>query len=114
MIKTTKKHFDTFCKECVRWVRPLGLVGWEIYFLWERQKDFAIINDDHKNKYAVITFTKTWDDRVARLNNNAIKKTAFHEMMELKLGKLRGKQEYIHEIIYTIENLLGLNKNDGK
>jgi hypothetical protein len=106
MIRTTQRHFDLFIKECQGWVEPLGLTGWELHFLWEKQKDLATISDDHKNKYAIITFTKTWHDGVIKLNQYSIKEAAFHEMMELKLGVLKGKEADVHDIIYTIERLL--------
>ena len=105
-MKTTKKQFALFCRTCEEWIEPLGLTGWDISFLWEPIKDNATTSEDQRYKYAIITFTKTWEDEICDPTSEEIKRTALHEMLELKLCKLKGKTKDRHDVIYTMEKLL--------
>jgi len=89
MIKTTQKHFEIFKKEVRKWVDIFQLNGWQIYFKHKTNKtDFGGLATILKNKVATFFFTQSFDDAVCSFTEEAIKKTARHEVIHLLLARL--------------------------
>jgi hypothetical protein len=117
---TTKKQFEVFKKEAEKWVDYFGLSGWEINFGHENIDNEACSNLEIRitHRLAVIILEKSWS------NNDAVKptvynlkKSAFHEVCELLLARIRCKmldqnidndevEELMHEMITRLENSL--------
>jgi len=88
MPKPTKKQFEIYRKECKKWIEIFGLKDWEISFDYEDIDDSPASLTYHcVNRIAVFHF----NPKQARgdLNNNQVKRNAFHEVGELLLGRLR-------------------------
>ena len=80
-IKTTKKHFELFKKECERWIKFFGLIDWRIeYELQDLPNDYARIEADLCNKWADIWLADELPKDVTTLQ---IKRSAFHEVCHL-------------------------------
>jgi hypothetical protein len=118
-VKTTKKQFKAFKKECQKWIKEFGMLGWRFYF------DHFKVNDT--TSIAWCCFPDKPEDRVFTLTLNTeipdyltdkdILRSAFHEVMEAfiyKIGflaKARYVQpeeinEEIHTIIRTLESVV--------
>jgi len=126
-MKTTKKHFDVFEKECRRWIKIFGLYGYE----WE------IVHENTKERNNLATTTFNCVDRWARIRLNTdwgtypiternLRLTALHEVVEGGLfGKMRDiaegrwgydKYDYdeaVHEVIRIFENVIFERFEDG-
>lgn len=126
-MKTTKKHFETFCNECQRWIEIWGLHGrWAVsYHHREIDGDCAANSAwDADQKRAAIGFNKTWDDDfVWPLDDESIERAAFHEVAHLFLGELHSMAEKrfvgpddidaaIHTIIVSLENVVLANTEE--
>lgn len=114
-MKTSKKDFDTFVRECQKWINFWGLHSWRVAY---RHKKLPDNNGDadwqRSGRVAVIRLAKDVDSR------DQIKMTAFHEVDELRYGKIRDLamtrfcteqdiDEAIHELIRQDENLIYKN-----
>jgi len=117
-MKTTKKDFELFKKECKKWLDILSLKNWEIFWVHgDTDVDCrAQLLVDQKGRLSTIYLAEEWEkDAVTDL---LIKKMAFHEVCELFLydiGIMLGcffapgvVEEEIHKIIRTLENTLFL------
>ena len=114
-MKTTKKHFEIFKKECQKWIKAFGMLGWRFYFDHEDLK---------RNWIACCYFPEELEDRVFTLALNKkipdsvtiedVKRSAFHEVMEAFTHRIccLGVSRYIgpdeiseekHNIIRTLE-----------
>ncbi len=117
-MKTSKKDYELFKKECRKWRDILGLMNWEICWVHDKidETSRAEIVADPTSRIAVITLNTEWSTDI--VTDNLIKRTAFHEIMELLLAQLglfgnyyisEGLvEEEIHKIIRTLENVLFL------
>ena len=76
-----KHHFELFQKEAWFWATYFGLLDFDIQFKLSEKNDTNLASTVvyHADKLAVITVTKFWDE----LNDQKIKSTAFHEIVEL-------------------------------
>lgn len=115
MAKTTKKDFELFKKECLKWIKIFGLYSYETSF----EHDVCV-------KGSVASCEMNINARWANLglakkpsisSKESIKLSAFHEVMEVFIGRLRvcalsrfvnedEIEEANHEIIRTLENVV--------
>jgi len=114
--KTTEKHFKVFVRECKKWINKFGLLGWEINY----------VHEDLDPK-ARATCTADLDGRLVLLNLSvsldldptdvAIKRVAFHEVMEVFLSQIvdiaysrfvneHEIEQETHNIIRTLEHVV--------
>lgn len=86
IFNTTEKHFETFQKECLYWIKKLSLLKYEFFFRWEEIVDRAnsVVSDD--SKIAVITLSKIWYN--VDPTSKRIRRCAFHEVLETFLNKI--------------------------
>lgn len=118
MKKTTEKDFQIFIAECKKWIEILGLKGWKIYYTHETYENTLAWCSvgSLKDRCAKLGLSKNWGNFDKEINEDDIRKVAFHEVFELKLTRLRklAKDRFIteyeideelHDIIRTIENV---------
>lgn len=120
--KSSEQKIKFFEKEVLRFINIFGLNDWEIYIEEEDDdadiKGLLICDDMSSNRIATIRYSIYWING-QDLTDEEITKTAFHEVMELLLTKLRGYSnnkeiliserevdEEIHRIIRTMENTI--------
>lgn len=117
MSKTTAKDFKLFKKECQKWINVFGLRGWETYFNHDREDDIYVarLSPNIENRTCTFFFAVDWGE--SPLNETEIKKTAFHEVLELFFSRFRYLAlkrdireteilEEDHHIIRTLENVI--------
>lgn len=116
MIKTTKKDFELFKSECEKWINFFGLNEWDIKIEHSTDEKYTCgYNWKHiDNLNAVLTLSTDWDDEQCEYSKDAIKRTAFHEVCEILIGKMsttclwsfsdREVQVLSHDIIHKLEN----------
>jgi len=118
-----KKQFDNikfFEDEVYRFIDMFGLNDWEVYVDETEDNDIKgelVFDELDSNRTVMIFYSSSWlkDEK----NKDEISKTAFHEVMELLLVKLRGYSnnkeflisyreidEEVHRIIRTLENVV--------
>lgn len=113
----TKRDFEIFKKEALKWIEILGLKDWEWHFV------FGECSDDSRAEYLIqgaarivtVYLSNFWND-IGGKSNEEIKKAAFHEVVEVMLYKLRSlalrDSNYgnvdaaTHKIVRTLENVL--------
>lgn len=122
-MKTTKKDFNLFCKECLRWQEILGLSGFELRFVHGNAMSDKIYGNcmvDVTARTALIRLCKDWPEAKSfgiHLCDQEIRLTAFHEICHVWLDLLsscaRARYIYAHEIeeaehdiIRTLEKVL--------
>jgi len=115
MVKTTKKDFELFKKECQKWIDIVGLKDWHFWYEHDETNENCIAQylDDVQGRSCVIYFTTGLDDK---LSNHDIKSGAFHEIVELYMKDLRKMaltahsyamvDEATHRVIRMLENVL--------
>ncbi len=116
-MKTTKKDFIIFKKECEKWIKIFGLKNWDIEFYHAD----SLKDSRASTTYAVIdrsiSIYLNIDWKNDTISNDNIRKSAFHEVSEVLMCKLRNLAEYryttfheideeVHAIIRTLENVL--------
>lgn len=115
-MKTSKKHFDLFKKECEKWIKYFGLTQYQIVFNHKPlEKDvWGDCDVWHESEYAELSLCTNWTG--TPLSDMQIRRTAFHEVIELLLSEivLIGEkrwhftlQDFIkstHTVIRTLEN----------
>ena len=117
MIKTTKKDFQIFKKECVKWLQVFGLKGWEIHYSHEKIKLEWSASCSYNFTGRVATLTLNTERDEDYYNTKDIKKDAFHEVCEVFLARISvlAESRYIaetdikeeaHAIIQTLGNIL--------
>ena len=124
-MRTTAKHFEIFKKECERWQKAFGLLNWEFNFYHskEDERSIATTECDNDNRVAFITLNTGLED--VEITNYEIKKSAFHEVMEVLLYSIRyiAEERYvneceidteIHNIIRTLEHVVFEEMQNGK
>lgn len=120
MNKTTKKHFEIFKKECLKWIEFWGMSDFVVNFLHsddqqDKGKDGAC-DTLYVSSHCILILCKEWGDRVP-LTNREIRATAFHEVGELLISKFAavGASRYInqdeeevarHELINRLQNAI--------
>ena len=114
-MKTTKKDFKLFVKECQEWITVFGLKGWEFRFYHEytQDEDFARTEFQNTARWVDIKLHTDWP---VKPNEQEIKKAAFHEVLEILFADLRmiassrsfDEQQLdseVHKIIHTFESI---------
>jgi hypothetical protein len=86
---TTKKQFELFKAEALKWIKIFEMSDFNIYFVHEKL-DYAYANilTDYMGCSATIRFSTDWDDSARKISDEEIKQTAKHECIHLLLGNL--------------------------
>lgn len=88
-MKTTKKQFELFKRECRYWVERFKLDNYRIYFSWDAdERTYAQCSVNLKGQNCTFWFTKNWNNEIRPLNNEEIKEVAKHEVIHALLGRL--------------------------
>jgi len=118
-MKTTKKHFELFKKECKKWIEFFGLKEWNVSYDWCTPVEDCVLawsNHHFSAKSSYLILSKEWRNTVP-VTNEQVKKSAFHEVCEMMLFPLRYMSECrflsdteidpeIHRLIRTFENVI--------
>ncbi len=120
--KLTKTDFETFKKECNKWIKILGLYGWDMnYKMEDLDGDRAHVSGMYEGRLATVFINSDADSFFFKSGSitklNEIKSSAKHEILELFLYRLRAmafdrninKDEWnaeTHQIIHTLDRLL--------
>lgn len=111
---TTKEHFKIFKKECAKWIEFFGLKDWEVRYIHEKDyENLASISFNVSNGNVVFSLSIHWGTLKPTIHE--LKITAFHEVVELLLARLRAlaRARYVtpeeiieanHAIIRRMEN----------
>ena len=121
-MKTKIEHFRIFKKECEKWIKVFGLLGFRFYFQHEDYDDdddedtqaFCIRPDQHQDRTFTLGLPKKLNGETSI---DEIKENAFHEVMEAFLYRIENiaqcryvQQEEIrdeiHNIIMTLEKIV--------
>jgi len=120
LVKTTKKDFKLFVKECERWIDYLGINDWQINIVHDEIEDKdGLCSTNYACKWAYIIFAKHL--RAHDYNIKFIKELAAEEIFHLFLSPLREmceRRNYDekeasraeHEIIRRLYNSIKNNK----
>jgi len=113
--QTTSKHFEIFKKEAELWLERLGLIDYRVeFFHKEISKDaLAVMDANIDGRVATITLAIDWSHE--RISTYQLKRTAFHEVIELLLARIGylGECRFLqneeipeekHNIIRRLEN----------
>lgn len=114
---TSKRDFDLFVKECIRWRNVLNLRDWDIVYYHEtydvKGKFRACTTDFPDDRCAAIYLDPVWDEKPTKY---LLSRTAFHEICEVRLSDIRKmtnteysteqKNTEFHKIIVLLENIL--------
>ncbi|MBC8393391.1 MAG: hypothetical protein H8E17_12600 [Deltaproteobacteria bacterium] len=120
MKKTSKKHFEIFKAECLKWIDIFGLKGYEFHYEHKAVGD-GNVAECHRNstsRTARLSLCKVWPERsMVPLNDDNIKTLAFEEVCHVFLYSLSscayarhimdheiGEAE--HGIIKILQNIL--------
>ena len=117
---TTKKHFEIFKKEALRWLDFFGLKGWQVHFLHKKKNSVrASVIFNCVGRVATFVLNTHWSEQDGiRFTDHDVRRCAFHEVCELLLGRLNDMasqrfnldeldvEEEIHQIIRTLENVI--------
>lgn len=115
MIKTTKKDFELFKRECQKWINIVGLKDWHIWYEHGKTAEDSIAEYSvgHSGRACVIYFTLGVYEK---LSNHDIKCAAFHEIIEIYMVEIRKMalttysydvvDEATHRIVRMLENVL--------
>lgn len=118
-------HYQKFVRYCRKWIAKLGALDWQWYFEFEREKkdslaSFSVYED---GKAATITLSGQWEG--VRPSERELEISAFHEIYEVTLHRLREMSEggpslekdverEIHAVVRRMENVLfGIGKQIG-
>lgn len=116
MIKTTKKDFKLFKKECRKWIKFFGLKGWDIaYEHYDKNVNHrtAEVEFNPQGQRAWVRLGKEIYE--SEYSDENIKMSAFHEICHLVLAKMWtcANSRYLnpdeletaeHEVINTLQN----------
>ena len=120
-MKTTTKQFKIFQKECEKWIKEFGMLGFGYYYDHtdvEGLGDGVIGSCTFPESYTERDFTITLSENVEdSITEENIRETAFHEVMECFLYRIRtfaylrfinARQidDEIHNIIMTLEKVV--------
>ncbi len=89
MPKTTQADLDIFEEEGRYWIEEFGLKDFEVFFI--RRKLAILIASceaDYDGRTAVITLATKWSGKVIELNEENLRFTARHEIVELVLADM--------------------------
>lgn len=116
-MKTTKKDFDYFKVQCLKWQNKLGIINWAVHFDHKSLEDvYAKTAWKTQDMMAVVQLNTTWD-KLRPKNNKELDRLALHEMMHVLLAPLVSEAEWRyasqdgidtaeHSIVRSLENIL--------
>ena len=126
---TTKKQFEIFKAETLKWLEFFGLKGWQVHFIHKKTDARAKVIFNCVGRIATFILSAEWAEFDGiQFTDHGIKKCAFHEVCELFLGRLNNMttqrfnldeldvEEEIHQIIRTLEHVIfeyHLNQKHG-
>ncbi len=114
--KTTHEHYQLFKDNCLYWIKKFGLLDIEIVYKHEGDSgDRGHCYYNMPGRIATLVLETMWTN--IEVTENAIKDTAFHEVLELLLGDLvwLAEARYVtpdsidaacHRVIRVIENVM--------
>ena len=117
MVKTTKKDFRLFKKECRKWIDYFGLKQWEVLYFHEKCGGRSGFYTNISGGLCSIILNARFKN-VYKITKKDIRIIAFHEVVEgllfaetrsllFESGYSRTKiDEVIHPIIRTLENTM--------
>jgi hypothetical protein len=117
---TNDKHFDAFKKECDKWIKIFGLIGWQVDYEHdgdEKERNLAWCQTNILARRSTIGLVKNWAHQ--EVTTSEVKRCAFHEVCELLLSRMKiiaetriiGTDEIAeenHNLIRILENVLWL------
>ena len=118
--KLENKHFDKFKEYFDFWVAEFGLNGWEVAYFFRKTEDGdedarASVHWDPDSRIVVCCLNKEWVG--SEPTNKNLARCAYHEVVELLLGRLNELLRYkaaiadstiteeIHRLIRIFENV---------
>ena len=117
-MKTTKEQFKAFKAECEKWIKCFGLLGWRFYYqhadIEGNQLAYCCFPDEPEDRVFTLGFTVNLG---ATYCDTDLKRSAFHEVMEALLYRIRYLahvryiqpeeiNEEIHNLIRILENVV--------
>ena len=105
-------HLELFKKEANYWLNYFGLLDFDVQIKISENNEecLAFVIVSHPNKIVVLKISKLWDE----LSDLKIRETAFHEVCEVLLSRLRSLacgtfsdevvDETCHSIIGRLQN----------
>ena len=113
-MKTKKRHFKYFKKQCQRWIDFFGLKGWEIHFQHEHQED-SMATVWYSLEGRCLVFTLSTDTGGVKPSKKNISRWAFHEVCEVLVGRLEAlaKDRFVtdKEIFEEVHNIIRMLEN---
>jgi len=124
-VKTTKEklfenhHLELFKKEANYWLNYFSLLDFDVQIKISENNEecLAFVIVSHSNKIASLKISKFWDE----LNDDKVRETAFHEVCEILLSRLRSLacgtfsdeavDETCHSIIGRLQNSVFKNRD---
>ena len=87
--KTTDKDFKLYCKTCTFWLEKFGLYDWDIDFCHTDWDDGCASSCTYNAEagHAWLNLNVDWLE--GPVNDEELKKTALHEVLELLLARYR-------------------------
>ena len=85
-MKTTRKHFEIFKKECEYWIDKFGLKDWDIAFEHKSGDNLASARWDIHARWCIIKLATDWEH--IKPTDYELKSTAYHEVVELLLADM--------------------------
>jgi len=116
-VKTTEKDFQIFKKKAVYWIEKLGLKNWRVVYEHSLVRDEGVAHNYSYLPGMVCTLTLSTEYDADDYSEYSIRRSAFHEVIELLLARLCicGKSRFVtadeleesrHEIIRVLENVM--------
>ena len=114
-MKTTKEHFKLFQAECEKWLSFFGLYEWSVRYAHRNNNGcYAMCECDHEGKVCVFSLSTSFLVPEYGIIKQ-IKKSAFHEVCELLLSKMRlladSRSIQPHEVTEEIHRLIRIFEN---
>lgn len=108
-MKTNKKHFEIFKKECEYWYDIFELKNWNIdYYHLDREESLAWTKVNLDGRKLAVSLNKDWG-KWDKITTEKVKNVAKHEMIHCLLGRLAelGTARYINQNeVYEAEEAL--------
>jgi hypothetical protein len=118
---TTQRHFKMFKQEAEKWIDIFGLKCWEVVYRHATLESLASCLCNYESHSVILTLGRDWSDTDFPLNDEEVRKCAFHEVMEIFTMGVRDAacerfnvspdtvDERIHMMIRTLENVVFKN-----
>jgi len=118
-VRTTKKQFRVFEKECRRWLDKLSLSSWAVQIVHAEISDDSVFADCRtidNNRAAALRMNTVVDIYRETLTDKFIRRYAIHEVLELLISGCGGIMRQVasseiveretHMVIRALENVL--------